>query len=331
LKDHPEIHRHIHTLRPEEREIVLLGLEEKSEDVKWSELAADMGMSSMNLRQKFHRALSKIKAALILQLYQQERYAEINRFRLSRNQMEQVASIALQKDLSMSCFEDAFIHVNSNRAIQNATWALVSIAEKKPEALKFLKQQFLHSDLFRGNITYIAEALIGLDSKHFAPIIRKHYLPRLNDMPSRVAGNILPFREQTPIRSRCLVDVINYQPVGPEIPAADIETLRKQFLNGSTDVDLHRTVTWMLLRIVSDEGRALKTVVESMADEHDQTNAYYVTKFIMRFGLKKFPEVIFNKRTLESLRTVKERWPQNLYFAQSAARFSMKQALLGGK
>jgi RNA polymerase sigma factor (sigma-70 family) len=323
LSDHPEIYNYLGVLTPQEREIFLLG-HKKIKDIKWSEISKIAEIKSVNLRKKYSRALQKILIELIVQLYQEGRYEEINNYRLSKSIMERVATRFLQEDIPTSCLEHAFYYENKNRTIQNATWALISIGIKKPEAAKFLERQLLSSNLFRGNKTYIAEALIGLDSSHYADFLRKHYLPRLFDMNSRVTGTSLPFREQVPIRSRCLVDVIKYRPVGPEIPDVEIERLRKQFLRGTSDVDLHRTIAWMLLRIMSNEGKGIRTVVNSMVDEYDQTNAYYVTKFIMGPGLRMFPNILLKKETLNSLRIVKSRWPQNFYFAQSAARFSMK-------
>lgn len=323
LSDRTEIYNYLGVLTPKEREIFLLG-QKKTKGIKWSKIEEISEIKNVNLRKRYSRALQKILIELIIQLYQEERYEDINNYRLSKSLMEKVATRFLQKDIPTSCLEHAFHFENKNRTIQNATWVLAFIGTKKPESAKFLERQLLSSNLFRGNKTYIAEALIGLDSSHYADFLRKNYLPRLFDMNSRVTGTSLPFREQLPIRSRCLVDVIKYRPIGPEIPAVEIETLRKKFLRGTSDVDLHRTITWMLLRIMSNEGKGIRTVVNSMVDEHDQTNAYYVTKFIMGPGLRTFPNILLKKETLNSLRTIKSRWPQNFYFAQSAARFSTK-------
>jgi RNA polymerase sigma factor (sigma-70 family) len=323
LSDNPDIYNYLGVLTPQEREIFLLG-HKKVKELKWSEIEKNTGVKSVNLRKRYSRALQRILTELIVQLYQEGRYEKINNYRLSKSIMESVATRFLQKDIPTSCLEHAFHYENKNRTIQNATWALVSMATKKLEAAKFLERQLLSSNLFRGNKTYIAEALIGLDSSHYASLLRKHYLPCLVDMNSRVTGTSLPFREQIPIRSRCLVDVIKYRPVGPEIPAVEVEMLRKQFMRGTSDVDLHRTIAWMLLRIMSNECKGIQTVVNSMVDEEDQTNAYYVTKFIMGPGLRMFPNILLKKETLNILRTVKFRWPQNFYFTQSAAHLSMK-------
>ena len=261
---------------------------------------------------------------LVINWYLQERTEDINRYRLSVAFMRNIADEFYERELDTSIFQNVFKFEHNNRTIQNATWALAQIGLKNPGALRFLEKQMSSPKLFRGNKTYIAEALIGLDPVHYSNVLREHYFHQINDMDSRIQGTSLPFRQQPAIQSRCLVDVIKYRPLGSEIPANEIENIRKEFLKGTNDVDLHRTLAWILMRSMSDNGKGMITVIESLFDEYDQTNAYYVSKFIMGPGLMMFPSLLLNRRTLQSLRSIKNRWPKNFYFSESAARLSMK-------
>lgn len=85
-----------------------------------------------------------------------------------------------------------------------------------------------------------------------------------------------------------------------------------------------RSVSSKSARLKTGFRRELVTVAGALADEWDQTNAYYVTRFIMGPGLQFFRQHVLNDRTLQSLRSIKNRWPQNPYLVQSAARFAMK-------
>lgn len=138
-----------------------------------------------------------------------------------------------------------------------------------------------------------------------------------------------PFREQEPFQQRCIVDVVPFVPITSGISLAETEVIRKKFLAGTDDVDLRRSLTWQMLRLRPEDGKTMATAVGSLVDEDDQINAYYITKFVMGPGLRLFPRKLLTWDTVRTIRSAANRWPQNAYFAESAARVAMKLKAVG--
>ncbi len=261
---------------------------------------------------------------MFLKWYEERRYQEINRHRFSIGLMRETAMLALRRGVDLSCFMEAFEHPRFSPAIQNATWALRSVAGRIPTVTDFLEEQIRKGHLFRGNVSYIFEALTALDPERYADLYRRTFLPSLWELPSRALPDMRPFREQEPFQQRCIIDVVPFVPINTGISLEETEAVRRKFLAGADDVDLRRSLTWQMLRLRPQDANTMETAVSALADEDDQINAYYITKFVMGPGLRLFPGKLLRWNTVKTIRAAANRWPQNAYFAESAARVAMK-------
>lgn len=275
-------------------------------------------------RKRYSRARMKVAAWVFLKWFEQRDFIKINEFRLPIAWMKEVAVLALRRGVDISCFQEAFNHPKLSPTIQNATWALRALAHRRPSVVGFFEEQIRQQHLFRGNVSYIFETLTALDPVHFMDLYRHTFLPGLRDLPSRAVPDTRPFREQEPFQKRCIVDVVPYVPIITGVSLAEVDTLKRQFLDGMDDVDFRRSLTWQLLRLHPRDGGTLETVINALSDEHDQINVYYIVKFIMGPGIGHFPEQLLNKNTCDKIRSVARRWPQNTCFAESAARMTTR-------
>lgn len=309
-------------LRAEDRKIMETRLLDRDEDGQvWDAIS----------RKRFSRAKMRVSANLFLKWYEERLYQEVNKHRFPISLMKEVANLALRRGVDLSCFKEAFDYPQWSPSIQNATWALMAVATRVPSVTGFFEQQIHKEHLFRGNVSYIFEALTALDSNNFMELYRKKFLPSLWDLPSRATQDSRPFREQEPFQQRCIVDVIPFVPILTGISLDETELVRKKFLSRADDVDFRRSITWQMLRLRPEDGRTMETAINALADEDDQINAYYIVKFIMGPGLKLFPNKLLTRNTIQSIRSAARRWPQNAYFAESAARVSIKLRQNQGK
>ena len=282
-------------------------------------------------RKRLSRARMRVTATLFLKWYEERRYREINHHRFSIGLMKETARLALKRGVDLSCFMEAFEHPQLSPAIQNATWALRSVAPRVPSVTTFLEEQVRKGHLFRGNISYIFETLTALDPQRYMGLYRQVFLPSLWELPSRALPDTRPFWEQEPFQQRCIVDVVPFVPITIGISLEETELVRKKFLDGADDVDLRRSLTWQLLRLRPEDSKTLGTAVGTLADEDDQINAYYITKFIMGPGLRLFSGKLLTWNTVKTIRAAANRWPQNAYFSESAARVAMKLKTVQGE
>lgn len=260
----------------------------------------------------------------LLKWFKEGNYGKINQYRLPISWMKEVADLALRRGVDIACFQQPFEHPSLSPTIQNATWALRSLAHRAPSVVGFLESQLRRRHLFRGNVSYIFETLTALDPTTFTDPYRRSFLPGLRDLPSRATSDSRPFREQEPFQQWCIMDVIPYVPIVTGVTLGEVEALKQQFLDQADDVDFRRSLTWQMLRLRPRDSGAMEVVINALSDEHDQINAYYIVKFIMGPGLKHFPDKLLNGNTCNKVRAAAHRWPQNAYFAESAARLVMK-------
>ncbi|MBF0624101.1 MAG: hypothetical protein HQL82_04770 [Magnetococcales bacterium] len=321
IADHPEFLECLadlsgrHEISEADSRILVQRLGEHRESRgEWDEVA----------RKRYSRARMKVASWVFLKWFAQREYTKVNEFRLPIAWMKEVAVLALRRGVDISCFQEAFDHPRLSPTIQNATWALRALAHRKPAVVGFFEEQIRRQHLYRGNVSYIFETLTALDPGGFTELYRRAFLPGLRDLPSRAIPDVRPFREQEPFQQRCIVDVVPYVPIVTGVPLAELESLKRQFLDGTDDVDFRRSLTWQMLRLRPRDGGAMETVINALSDEHDQINAYYIVKFIMGPGLGHFPEQLLNRNTCDKIRSVARRWPQNAYFAESAARVASR-------
>lgn len=81
-----------------------------------------------------------------------------------------------------------------------------------------------------------------------------------------------------------------------------------QLFENDSDIDLHRTLTLQLLRFQYDQN-LIQHIINTMPDDSDQTNAYYIAKFI-RLYRKKYA-VYVNEETIKVLESTNKKWPMN--------------------
>ncbi len=162
-------------LNDEDRRILVHRLGEHQENRgEWDETT----------RKRYSRARMKVASWVFLKWFEQREYTKINEFRLPITWMKEVAVLALRRGVDISCFQEAFCHPRLSPAIQNATWALRTLAHRNPSVVGFFEEQIRQQHLFRGNVSYIFETLTALDPVHFMDLYRHTFLPGLRDLPS---------------------------------------------------------------------------------------------------------------------------------------------------
>jgi len=291
----------------------------RSEDSRLSlrEVARRLGIRYSALRQRYVRALRRVQVELLSKWYEEADFIRLNNYRLPETLMAEVMARVELRGGDRSVFREAFEFPRLSAAIQNSIWALASLKDRS--VVSFFKRQLTSDDLFRGTKTYVADALFGYCDPEVDGFVNRNYFGGLEDMRSRVFDH----EERVPVGTPTIFDVRDVRIIGNQ-RSIDSERIQRELLGG--DIDLHRAAAFALLRIAPDDRNVGGRVVDHLRFEWDETNAYYVTKFLMRVGLPKFPAVYANNATLSAVRAAAEKWPHNFYLKESAARISSSLA-----
>lgn len=273
------------------------------------------------------RRIMDLKADLLVNWILSGDYDKLNNYRPAEAVCRKIAQLLVDQEKPVTILEPLFDNTSHNRAIQTATWVMTYVGQIRPTYAKrvwsFLEAQLAARNLFRGNLTYISEALLEADPIEGAEAIKRLYLPVIEEMKGRVQADTTPFKQQAPVSSLCIYDVKQVKRIGDSIPLCAVERIKNLYSTGVSDVDLHRSLAFVLLRTRPGDSGGLELVINALRHETDQVNAYYVTRYIMNWGLKEAPHLL-SKQTLESLRSVAGKWPQNHYFRESCSRFARK-------
>ena len=316
LRERPEIIEYLKYLPSNDRKLI----EERFRDL-------DNGSSIFHRtpdaeRKRLSRAYNILEARLILDWFRMEQFDLLNQYKITTSLGKLIGKFALKEGLGYLIFEAPFSNKSLYRCIQNATWILGQTVMLYPNYANkihiFLKNQLLtNKDLYRGDFNYIAETLIDIDPSGNADIYRKAFLNKITYMDSRIELDTKPLQEQVAIRTACLFDVKKVTPIESEIPLIEINPLIKLYKNEFDNPDLRRTISFILLRL--NNQNIVELVLDILPEEIDQTNAYYICKYLMKYSAKQFPSLAYKTRT--TLLKLSRLWPQNEYINQSASRF----------
>lgn len=290
--------------------------------LEWKSLAQRFQINHKRLKVEYHNLLKEAKAYLVFGWYKAGSFYELNQFRLSRKVMERVAFLAAKEGAPLDLFFRAFGSPDFNRCIQNTTWLLSHIAgnhhsPENKDARTFLVNQLTGDSLFRGNMNYLAEALMGFGEHAMDELLPTYYYGRLNIMKSRVQvieEDVIP--ETIP----CLFDVINIMPLRSHVKSTEIAEKFKEFKREKDNVDLHRTLTWALMRSWhTHESLVIPTLKELKTEWRDPINAYYVVRYIRKTGLQSLPSEAL-PHVVEMVRMFRGKFSKSRYFRDSLTR-----------
>ncbi len=321
IREHPDIFEYLGMLPRQEAELIERRLEVHGES--WKELSTEMEQSESNLRQMHHRVWTKLEAEMFLNWFQQGREQELNHYKLSKPLAVKIAQLAETRGIRSNNFEKLFEQEDRYRTVENAILVLGALAPKQPDIYKFLEAQAKNRGLSRGSVNYLVETLISHNSPEHIKALMS-FMRNFRDMPSSVSRDYRAAREQAPVSGKCLFDFFTFRPIGNQVSRETLVDLSRDYMRGIDDVDTHRTAAWLLLRVRPEDGGGVDEAIRFLADETDQMNAYYLVRFIMGPGMKHLPGVVKKGGTIRAMRKVAKRWPQNVYFAQSAARMAAK-------
>ena len=280
------------------------------------EIAHELGQSYTALRQRRSRTMRAIQVELLAKWYREANLQRLNDYRLPATLMAAVMRRLTDEGVADEVFRRLFKKPELSPAIQNSIWALAS--SRDSTVVSFFKQQLTKDDFFRGTKTYLADALLGYVDAEVDKFVNHHYFGGLGDMRSRRLNH----KESVPVGTPTIFDVRKVRIIGRQ-RSIDTDRIKSGFLQ-EEDVDLHRASAFALLRIAPDDNQIGGLVVRQLSQEWDETNAYYVTKFLMKVGLPRFPEVYGNEATRKAAHAVARKWPGNSYLRDSAARISVR-------
>jgi hypothetical protein len=220
----------------------------------------------------------------------------------------------------MESLFEAFRHKERNRAIQNATWILANLFPKgtdgRERVERFLVDCLCNGNLYRGNKNYITEALLDLNYRRHVYTIRRQFILRLDELEDRVTPANLAREEPAEVSRPCIYDVKKVRPIGREVRPDEVRRLRDAYLSGEGSIDCRRCLAFELLRLHPWDGEFVRAVVLNLNDEQDQTNAYYVVKYLRNWGREEHPD-IYDAEVLRAVEKAAARWPRNRYLQQS--------------
>ena len=97
--------------------------------------------------------------------------------------------------------------------------------------------------------------------------------------------------------------------------------MEKRYLSGHGSIDARRCMAFQLLRCHPDNPQNAKSVTQFLREDPDQTNAYYVVRYLMNWGRVEHPELM-NGETLDAIGSARDRWPSNHFLRNAHRRLS---------
>lgn len=324
IHDHPEVRgRLVDAFRgsPDRAAFELLdATDDDGRPLAWAAIAQrDGSLPEDRLRKEVNRLKQACKrlrdeqsAVVVANMFERGEIDTLNRYRLDRALMQRVATVVMRRHGSPRVFIDAFVVRDANRALQNSTWALASLLRSNADVRRFLVEHLHGNELFRGNTTYTAEALLNVDPVAFAPDFRR-YLDRLEDLPGRIVADARSPHDQPAALGRTIVDVMPISRFDQPVPRAVVDRLEWLFWN-TDDWDLQRTAAWQLLRIKTYRNYGVRTVMSGLPHLEDQVGAFYILRWLGTIGLRTYPRLLLTRQTAKIVRQVRCRFPQNPAF-----------------
>lgn len=264
-------------------------------------------------RKKYSRINASIKANMIYGWIKSKEYFKVNRYRISDSICKLLAEKIIMDDYPLDDIFEIFNFIDYNRLLQTMSGVLyhISIMDEmsRIKINRFMKSKIHSGTLYRGNMTYLSDRILDINSDESLKLFQ-NYLNLLPEYKGRVSNSTAIQYNQFNISSRCIFDIKKVSTLNE----MDTDTTLKKHLiklfNNESNIDLHRTLTLQLLRFQNDTV-LIQQIINSMPNDPDQTNAYYIAKYI-RLYAKKNPRLI-NMQTLNALIKSNEKWPMNRY------------------
>lgn len=280
------------------------------------ETAIELARSHDSVRKAYQRASGKVSARRLFSLIVDSDFETFNQTRMLEADVCRVAPLCLDNPEALKNLFAVFDYKELNRSIQNATWILGRLCSHLLKAESFLVDQLKNGDLYRGNKNYISEALLDLSYRKHIYLVRREFILRMDEMEDRIRPENYTSEESLSLNQPCIYDVKHVRQIGREISHKEAENLKKMYLSGRGTEDFRRCLAFELLRIHSHKSELARSVVKALHHETDQTNAYFVTKYLRNWGKKEHPD-IYDAETLRALESVAYRWSANRYFENS--------------
>jgi RNA polymerase sigma factor (sigma-70 family) len=294
------------------------------QEIDYSEIALESNRSEAAVRQSYKSAKDTLFAKLILNWIINQDYSKLNIPRITLQQSRLISALCRKNNISEHLLFDVFAYKGLNRAIQNITWILSCFYNRNDhkflKVTNFLSEQLTKGDLYRGNKSYIAEALIDLDYRRYIQIVRKDFILPIEDLEDRVTMVNLDNETQKEVGGPCIYDVKKVHPIGGQIPTRELLDLQTRFLAGKGSIDARRCMAFQLLRSHTNDGQYVKNVILNLHQEMDQTNAYYIVKYLKNWGMKEHPGII-DREIIHAVRSTIDRWPENKFFLDTYKYF----------
>jgi len=131
--------------------------------------------------------------------------------------------------------------------------------------------------------------------------------------------------ERREIISPCIYDVKQVRHIGGNIKRSDILELQKKYLSGIGTLDSRRCMAFQLLRCHANDPQFVRNVILNLRDEIDQTNAYYIMKYLRQWGIYEHNNLI-DKEILLSIEAAAMNFPENKYLLESYKTIQKKFA-----
>ncbi|QDT42555.1 RNA polymerase sigma factor SigJ [Gimesia alba] len=295
---------------------------QRLEDGESYQIVGDkFGISYGNTRQLYHRAKSKVELRLICNYFREGQFSTFNSFPLlNEEQASKIAEFIGSAHWSEEALFAALENRVLNNTIKNTVMILRSLLPKQgaePNSTEKVLIQLLGSGrLYRGQNMYIAEALIDHDYRRHIHRFRRSFLERIHEMDDRPATRQLTRKEKKSRKFICLHDLKSIRNIGQHISEAKVREFARQYETGTGSVDINRCLSLQLTRLHPDNEDVIRTVVNKLYDEPDQTNACYVISYLRTLGPRDHPS-LYTSDLLKVAEKTADQWSGNAYLEAS--------------
>jgi hypothetical protein len=181
---------------------------------------------------------------------------------------------------------------------------------------QLLKMLLKTGDLYRGHKMYIVDVLLDANYRRHVSSFRKDFLERLRELEDRPARRKLNRRETKSPTFLSLFDLKNVRNIGGDIPQSLVCHLCDLYVSGQISTDLRRCLSFELMRLHVADERVIRTLVSSLLEETDQTNACYVTGYLKDTAPQYYPTV-YTRDLLRVVEDSAQKWHGNVFLEQS--------------
>lgn len=287
------------------------------------EAARSLSLSHVAIRKTIQRARDKLTAEAYLQHVVNDDPTVQPTIRLNSRTASIVAKRTVKDSELVERIAEDLKYREHNRRIKNASLALSRIAALQNQQSSLAETHLvlnLHLGmLYRGQLMYIADALIDFNFQKHRYRFRRDFLLRMHEFASRPARRQLTLSEMLVESPLTLYDLKPVRPLGAEVSPNDANLILKRYLAGDGDIDCRRCVSYQLFRIHPREHEIARSCALQLRDETDQTNANYTVKYLLNQGIRQH-RPIYDAELLLSVERIAMRWPRNVFLSNAVKK-----------